>query len=190
MPRGGLRLRAGRPARRIKAEDLRNIDIRRFAKAGLLQPGAWNWSWWDADTGVRAFTVLVRTEPDRLGLEYTDGNHHHVELVDLARTPCHLGSDRPWFVCPGCGRRVAILYLLQYFRCRACHYLSYTSQSGELDAARARLQSLRDMLGPGLTRPKRMRQATYERLLLNLACAERRMSALFARWARIHAIEG
>ncbi|HKW90812.1 MAG TPA: hypothetical protein VJX92_02865 [Methylomirabilota bacterium] len=33
------------------------------------------------------------------------------------------------FVCPGCGRRVADLYLLdQYFRCRRCGQLGYQSQ--------------------------------------------------------------
>jgi hypothetical protein len=34
-----------------------------------------------------------------------------------------------------------------------------------------------------------MRHATYERLLLDLARAERRVSVLFSRWARVPSVE-
>jgi hypothetical protein len=52
--------------------------------------------------------------------------------VDLDRTACHFGGVRYWFVCPGCSRRVGVLYLAlgwDEFRCRHCLGLVYESQT-------------------------------------------------------------
>ncbi|XFB08130.1 hypothetical protein AAGT13_09390, partial [Azotobacter salinestris] len=48
--------------------------------------------------------------------------------VPVTWTPCHLGGERPWFLCPYCGRRVAKLYLQSVFACRHCLRLNYASQ--------------------------------------------------------------
>lgn len=45
--------------------------------------------------------------------------------VEITRTSCHLGGSRPWFICPTCGRRCAILYPVS---CRKCLRLYYTSE--------------------------------------------------------------
>ena len=56
--------------------------------------------------------------------------------VSLTRTYPHFGGVRWWFTCPlirdgmACNRRVAKLYLpsgTEYFGCRHCHSLTYTS---------------------------------------------------------------
>ena len=47
----------------------------------------------------------------------------------LAWTPCNYGGSRPWFLCPGCDRRAAILYVEGgRLLCRPCLGLSYPSQ--------------------------------------------------------------
>lgn len=53
------------------------------------------------------------------------------ERVELSTVPNHYGGSRPYFLCPGCGRRVRFLYrpLEQLrFRCRSCWRLNYPSQ--------------------------------------------------------------
>jgi len=46
----------------------------------------------------------------------------HVALVWDSPMP---GVERPWFVCPGCGRRCRHLYLRASIACRRCHGLDY-----------------------------------------------------------------
>ncbi|MCD6161464.1 MAG: hypothetical protein J7K40_03505 [candidate division Zixibacteria bacterium] len=56
--------------------------------------------------------------------------------VEIVSTPCNYGGARYWFICPlttdgrYCGRRIAKLHLApgsNYFGCRHCHNLTYTS---------------------------------------------------------------
>ena len=51
-------------------------------------------------------------------------------LLRLAATRPHFGGVRRWFLCPGCGRRTGILFLvpgLPGFVCRLCGDLAYRS---------------------------------------------------------------
>ena len=85
---------------------------------------------------------------------------------------------RPWFVCPGCARRAAILYLLPEtdpnsvavrFLCRLCLGLAYPSQrerpilrsKRRLKKARARLAAPGEVLE---AKPKGMHHTTFVRL--------------------------
>lgn len=56
--------------------------------------------------------------------------------VRLTTTPCNYGGVRYWFICPiskdetYCGRRVSVLYKAgDYFGCRHCHNLTYSSKN-------------------------------------------------------------
>ena len=70
------------------------------------------------------------------------------QAVRLERTPCRFGGDRPWFCCPRCERRVALLYLRGgAFRCRHCHGLAYASTR---QGANRRLLGKADRLRRGL----------------------------------------
>lgn len=56
--------------------------------------------------------------------------HGNGQELPLTKTRCHFGGFRWWFICPGCGKRVGILYRPrrdQPFLCRHCHNLTYTS---------------------------------------------------------------
>lgn len=49
--------------------------------------------------------------------------------VGIDYTSCNYGNERPWFICPHCGKRVGKLYLRYgYFRCRSCQDLNYSIQ--------------------------------------------------------------
>jgi hypothetical protein len=116
-------------------------------------------------------------ERERMVLRYkvaqTDGQSEQVaDPVGIVYTACAFGGSRRWFLCPGCGRRVAILYCDGHFRCRNCLQLGYPSQ--QLDACwRGLTQALkrRVKLGgsgspsdPFPPKPKKMRRETYLRL--------------------------
>lgn len=50
------------------------------------------------------------------------------QLISLTRTPCFFGGERQWFICPGCSRRVGLLYrkpLSPHYFCRHCNNLTY-----------------------------------------------------------------
>jgi hypothetical protein len=100
---------------------------------GRPGPGAWastSWAWRGEPSG----TINHWAEADALTLSYRtkgpgDADWRPVrDRIPLDQTPCHYGGSRPWFVCPGCGRRRAILHSVGgSFRCRTCHDLAYSS---------------------------------------------------------------
>jgi len=159
-------------------DDYRSIDVRRWRRDGLLdahQSFGWQWS----RHGEVVASIRARTEPDRVILTYrhrSGGSDWKDESypVYLDWTPCHLGGQRPWFLCParGCGRRVAILYGGAIFACRHCYRLAYLSQrETDDDRAARRADRIRERLGwePGILngnglKPKGMHWRTFERL--------------------------
>lgn len=177
---------------RSTVSDLRSIDVRRWNRDGLLHPHrafAWQWS---LDGRVVA-SISVLTETGRVTLSY----NHRREGSDwqaaqyplhLEWTPCNFGGKRPWFLCPNCGRRVAILYGGERFACRRCHNLAYPSQrEKDYDRAGRRADRIRKKLDwePGALngrgwKPKGMHWRTFERLVAEHDAFVRSMLAGFA----------
>ena len=91
--------------------------------------------------------------------------------VLLDWTACTYGGYRAWFLCPDCGRRVALLYLHGSGRasCRTCLNLDYASQrESKEDRAIRRYNKIRRRLGwkPGLlngevNKPRGMHWRTF-----------------------------
>lgn len=158
--------------------DYRAIDVRRWARQGLLRPGYWGgWQW--TRNGEVTASIQVRVETDRVFLIYRHRSHGGGWIdenypVWLDWTPCNLGGQRPWFRCPahGCRRRVAVLYGGSIFACRHCYRLAYPSQRETWDGrARQRADRIRAKLGwePGILnggglKPKGMHWRTFQRL--------------------------
>lgn len=104
---------------------------------------------------------------------FFDGEKEVVEqIIPLDRTPCNYGSQRIWFLCPKCSRRVAILYKAsKYFLCRHCHNLTYSSQKeSEADRLMRKVRKIRRRIGasenltkPIMSKPKNMHWKTYNR---------------------------
>lgn len=159
-------------------DDYRTLDVRRWAREGMLRPGyqgGWHWT----RDGETVASIQMRAEQGRVILTY---RHRHAGKdwqdehypVRLAWTPCPFGGQRPWFRCPalGCGRRVAILYCGGIFACRHCHQLAYASAREDVGGrATRRADRLRARLGwaPGILngkgdKPKGMHWRTFNRL--------------------------
>lgn len=120
------------------------LDMAMLKKLGFLsgavsQPVSWTNTLSQAKNrimlDVNLYTKIAR-------LTYTTTDLYTEEKVDynypiaLESTPCNLGGERWWFICPlvvngvYCGRRIRKLYKDgRYFGCRACQNLCYSSQN-------------------------------------------------------------
>ena len=160
-------------------EGYRSIDVRRWKRGRFLTPGrAFSWQW--SRDGEVVASINVRVELGRVILTYrhrSGGDEWKDESypVHLTTTPCHMGGERHWFLCParGCGQRVAVIYGGGIFACRKCYRLAYPSQREDAgDRAARRAHRIRDRMGwpggvlegSGWGKPKGMHWRTYERL--------------------------
>ena len=155
-----------------------SIDVRHLKREGLLSP---NQSFDPALTHNGKITEFFQicAALDRVVLTYSYrnrmGNWKSKNFqISLDWTSCHLGGERPWFLCPahGCDRRVAILYGSGIFACRNCYQLVYRSQrQTDYDRAAGQADKIREKLGwePGCLngggrKPKGMHWNTFEKL--------------------------
>lgn len=165
--------------------DRLRLDVRELARAGHLeQHGARLSLTWSTGANVvlyptpDAVVLAYRWRSDATGGEWRDA----AERVPLDWTEPNYGGRRPWWRCPVCGVRVAILYGAARFLCRRCSALAYPSQNeNEGDRALRRANKIRARLGgrPGMLnafppRPKGMHHATYRRLRWEVEDAEMR----------------
>jgi hypothetical protein len=135
-------------------EDSTPLDIRRLQRAGVLIQGQFfGWEW---TVGGRAVAnIHGRVEVDRVILLYRhrsgdDESWQDVEQpVRFDHTPCTYGGTRRWWICPSCGRRVAVVYGPgRLFACRHCYRLVYASQrEAQDDRARGQAEKIRRRLG-------------------------------------------
>lgn len=155
-------------------ENCEHIDIRKLSHARSLVAG----SYLNLTYKVRGYNGESKTISENIHLDWT---------------PCHLGGKRVWWLCPKCGRRIAILYLrLTQFQCRTCHNLTYrSSQESQLDRHLRKKFKLCDKLGiepmeSPLFKPKFMHQKTFDRLCWKHTLAARETTAdLTAVWMGI-----
>lgn len=160
-------------------DNFRDIDVRYLRRHGLLRSGrSFTLNWLRRDEVVAS--IGCRTDAGSVTLTYRhrvpgDNWEDVTYPIRLDWTACHLGGQRPWFLCPalGCGRRVAVLYGGATFACRHCHQLAYGSQREQPDdRAIRRADRIRETLGwePGILngpgpKPTGMHWRTYRRLL-------------------------
>lgn len=170
----GRRCRYGKDA----TEDSRPLDIRKLHRAGLLKPNrmfGWQWTINDkaiADIDVRVgvqYVVLTYRHRSRSKTDWEDVE----QTIHLNHTSCTYGGTRPWWLCPSCGRRVAVLYGPgKLYACRHCCELAYSSQrETSSDRAMRRADKIRRRLGwpigignPKGTKPRGMHWRTFARL--------------------------
>jgi hypothetical protein len=100
---------------RYTTDEIPSLDVRDLKRLGQIAPGQERVS-----VVVSRKRVLDPGEPRMVRL---------VTHLRLTWTPCNFGGSRPWFMCEGCGRRVAIVYgLWSFLVCRICLDLPYASQ--------------------------------------------------------------
>lgn len=187
MSRGGARSRAGRPGWHAKAEACLRLDVRTMQRDGCLALGrAGSWVWTNSMTGERAgsigYAIEVGSAHGVLVLRYQCNGKPCEDWIPLTYTRGPVGGDRPWFVCPIKGERVAILYLRHgRFACRHCNRIAYSSQSEDwLDRLWRRQSKLEAQLVNGIERPAGMHGTTYMRLREAIVdCEMQRDEALY-----------
>lgn len=179
---GGYGSGAGwRSGAKSTTDDYRSLDVRRWAREGMLRPGysgGWQWS---RNSEVVA-SIRMRAEYGQVVLTYRHRSYgaewkDEEYPVRIVRTPCNLSGSRSWFICParGCGQRVAILYGGGIFACRRCYQLAYASSREDYDgrmtrradAIRVRLDWEPGILNGSGEKPKWMRWRTFHRLTLS-----------------------
>jgi hypothetical protein len=178
MGSGGMRYGAGRPAFKGKAEACMRLDVRDLARRRALAPGSsGSWSWTVTRTGEEVGSIGYRMEAGALVLSYSINGDPRAQRVPILRTPCNYGNTRPWFACPHCMARVAVIYMRRGgFYCRKCAQVAYSSQSEDVCGRSWRVQQKAEAkLGKNWQRPKGMHETTYERLISMIGeCEEAR----------------
>lgn len=156
--------------------DMWALDVRKVQREGGLELGETFGCTWRRRGGEVIACVDLKGETDRVMLDYrrkVDGEWQARRYpVEIDWTACHYGGQCAWWLCPGCGRRVAVLYGGHRFECRHCHQLVYKSQRQAPDErAYKRADALRARLGwgPGVIhgpggKPKGMHWRTFWRL--------------------------
>jgi len=165
--------------KRTTLDEVKRLDVRWLHRHGYLDgwPRLMTWHRGERQSG----SVSVAMVDGHLVAEYrarrrgTEAWEDVRQAITLDWTPCHYGGQRPWFRCPGCRRRVAVLCGEgKWFLCRSCYALPYGSQQETAtDRHYRKIRKIRDRLGAShnLTepiwpwnKPKGMHWRTWERL--------------------------
>lgn len=185
--------------KRTTLDEVKRLDVRWLKRHGSLQPGVMatlSWRRGDRESG----SISLRCDGNELTLssryratrgDWQDMTQH----VALDWTPCRYGGMRPWFLCPRCSRRVAVLALYgTLFLCRHCSQLPYASEHEDLmDRLWRQIRKLGQTVGAKpdespwrWRRPKGMHWRTFERRVAQAEDLERRRDAAF--YARLGAL--
>ena len=163
-----------RYSKRDTVESRLSIDVRELHRGGYLEPGqvsSWRWAYWDGS--------LIDQVTAKAGDDFVLLFHGRTQqFVAIDRTDCHLGGQRPWFLCPGssCRKRCARLFSgRDGYLCRDCQNLAYQStRESETFQAMNRASVIRIKLGgsgslhaPFPEKPKGMWWRTYEKMADN-----------------------
>ena len=164
--------------KKTTTEEVHRVDIRYLRRQRFLRPGvggSLTWSRGGEQTGwirfkVEQDAVVFLYRHCAYGTEWRSVE----ERVWFDRTACHFGGERLWFLCPHCGRRVAVLYGAGIrFLCRHCYALPYASQNEtrsdrlmrKARKIRQRLDASDSLCDPIWEKPRGMHWKTFERLV-------------------------
>ena len=158
--------------RKTTTNNANKIDIRFMRREGLLTPGTSGTLSWNIG-GEPAGSIGYQVSSAALRLIYrrSDGEEWQDfdESIQFDWTSCNFGGRRQWFLCPHCGKRVAVLYGFNSgFLCRHCYNLPYACQSeSKVNRLIRRLHKLADKLDldDEFAKPKGMHWKTYDRLM-------------------------
>lgn len=112
--------------------------------------------------------LKCKIHPSSIHLEHDEKLPLAVSEIEISALPCYYGGYRYYGLCPACNRCVRSLYLLEGTIpvCRICLGMVYSSQNATFSYRLYRqLKSAKNKLNNDeWTKPKWMRQKTFERL--------------------------
>jgi hypothetical protein len=163
---------------RLICEGCRSIDIRESCREGRLHTGnIFVLPWTRAGEPYGQAYVVVGEDAIFLVFEALPDEGSEcgpvIRRLPITWTACHFGGRRPWFECPYCRRRSALIYIGdEDIACRRCFGLAYASQHEPVrQRGLMKAQNIRMMLGgsPSVidrfpARPKGMHREKYNRL--------------------------
>lgn len=162
-------------SKKTTTKEVKRIDIREMKKRGWLEPrGLCSMSW--TCGGEPSGDIRYQVNHEGLTLTYRSRSYGEdwqdiKERISFSRSACNFGGERLWFLCPHCGRRVAVLYGADArFLCRHCYDLPYATQMtcrlGRLIDKKHKLgyRIFEDYDGCGCQKRKGMHQKTFDRL--------------------------
>jgi hypothetical protein len=167
MPRGQWDRRDAKPT----VEAALSLDMRWLCAHGLRDGRPIGVLWQFTGCWRSSVTLQLLRGGGHVAIVYGVDGETRSEAVPVTASSCNFGGFRWWWLCPGCGRRCAILYHeYERFECRTCCGLTYTSsQSTEWVRRTRKTERVRKRLGivhgERLRKPKGMHWTTFERLL-------------------------
>lgn len=135
---------------------------------------------WDECGRVVGQCALPAIEDERILVAYQLGGQYRgifrgEEWLPVVHAPNPLDPDRHYFLCPGCGRRSAVVAFKAAWKCPGCHQLRYRRQLISKEVAAAEAYSvLLDEVGQG--RPAGMHNRTFWKKSQELAQLEQRFA--------------
>jgi hypothetical protein len=173
---GGLG--SGRIGEKTLTSNMVELDVRElyrhgYVKKTALTPVNLQHSGINDYDNIRIHINTQQLSINYLYREYLGEDRRVNTIIKFDWTECYYGGHRPWFLCPKCGRRVAILYGGKYFHCRICLNLAYPSENESKTSRLLRKANKikRRLNGePGIQniimfKPKGMHQKTFDRLV-------------------------
>lgn len=106
------------------------LDIRALVREKLLRSWSkFEWVWKKGGAGTET-SVNIAVLEDLIDVLPLHDSEKRPQSIRLAYSIGYQGSRRPWFLCPSCSRRTAILYWRPdgSLSCRTCNQLVYESQ--------------------------------------------------------------
>lgn len=174
-----------RSGARPTVDQVPRLDVRPWARQGLLVDGQWFAAPMLGRGAGYPLTIQVEGDAVRILRQFdTPSDRAPVGFrVQLDRTYPPFGGSRWWFLCPqsDCNRRVALIHAAgREFVCRRCLGLVYESQRENrrwralrmAQKIRVRLGGSANALTPLPQKPRGMHTRTYVRLLTEASAAE------------------
>ena len=167
------------------------LDIRELQRCADLRGYSSRSVHWTRGYSKSSVAVSVRDGATVI-VSYADASgDSHSETLGVTWTHPNYGGERPWWTCPSCSRRCAIVYALGVnpFVCRLCSSLTYvTAQSDGFTRAMRKSVERKRRLGweigkPFPTKPKGMHWRTWERLIADYTRAAMVAHVAFGAWA-------
>ena len=167
------------------------LDVRKLRRAGDLGGSHKVSVRWTRGESVSSVGVsFLEGRAALVSYRVVESGEATTEWIGIEWTFCNFGGERPWWKCPRCDRRCAIVYARGAwpFMCRLCANLTYeTSQSDAFTRAISKSNKCRARLGwergaPFPPKPKGMHRRTWMRLVAECLAADRMESAALGTW--------